>query len=141
MIGTPSLNHSTSASSSSTSIEKVTWSSSTHSLDLSLLANLCWNSGKLKKIKNLIFQLPKFCRAKKLFTSHVELTSGLVLSLFAKLFDSASVSSRVFLLAFANLQTLLAAFALDDEPWIGLFDLLAVLVPFDLCVGVVGLTL
>jgi len=43
-MGTPSLSHSTSASSSSQSIEKTTWSSSTHSLAFNWFVNLCGNS-------------------------------------------------------------------------------------------------
>ncbi len=56
-MGTPSLNHSTWASSSSTSMANTTWSSSTHSLLFSSLVNLCGNSEEAMSHKHLLINI------------------------------------------------------------------------------------
>ena len=76
-----------------------------------------------------------------LLTSDVEVARGLVLPLLSELLDLAGVLARVLLLGLLDLQRLLPVDALDEVARVALLDLLAVLVPLDLGVGVVRLAL
>ncbi len=74
-------------------------------------------------------------------TSDGDLAGGLVVALLAELLDLAGVLAAVLHRGLPDLQALLARVVLDDEARIGHLDLLAVLVPLHLRLGVVRLAL
>ncbi len=74
-------------------------------------------------------------------TSNRDIATGLILSGFAELFNSASVFARVVRLGFADGEAALALVVGDEETDVRGFDLHAVLVPFHPSIGVVDLAL